>query len=297
MHILVTGGTGFIGKALVAELLKRDFRVSVLTRQGQVQRPGVDFIQGLDAITEPVDGVINLAGASLAARRWNEDYKAEMVASRVGLTEGLVRWMLGQPVPPKVLLSGSAVGYYGASREHCFDESSPPGRGFSAELCQAWESAAGGGSGPDTRVVSLRLGVVFDRGGGALNEMMRSFQLGVGSWMGDGAQWLSWVHRTDVVRSILFLLDQETATGPYNLVAPLPVTHRDFCSILSARKRTLFNTGIPAPVMRLMLGEMADELLLTGQRVTPDRLLASGFEFRFGSLDSALIDILSRTKA
>jgi len=277
-------------------LLKRDFQVTVLTRQEQARRPGVDFVRRPEAIGTPVDGVINLAGASLADRRWSEQYKAQIVASRVGLTERLVDWMRGQLNPPKVLLSGSAVGYYGASRELSFDESSLPGRGFSAQLCQAWESAAGVASSPDTRVVSLRLGVVFDRDGGALNEMMRSFQLGIGSWMGDGAQWLSWVHRIDVVRSILFLLDEESASGPYNIVAPLPVTHRDFCGILSARKRTLFNAGIPAPIMRLMLGEMADELLLTGQRVQPDRLLASGFEFRFASLDSALIDILSRTK-
>lgn len=294
MHVLVTGGTGFIGSALVPELIKRDYLVTVLTRDTQAMRPGMDFVQTLEAIASPVDAVINLAGASLAERRWTEAYKAEMVASRAGLTQGLVAWMKGQACPPGVLISGSAVGFYGTSPDTVFDEHSPPGGGFSAELCQAWESAAGVYEGDAARVATLRLGVVFDRDGGALTEMMRSFRLGVGSWLGSGAQWLSWVHRADVVRAILHLLDDPNARGPFNVVAPMPVTHRDFCKILSARRRTLFNVGVPAPLMRLLLGEMADELLLEGQKVLPTRLLESGYDFRFSSLDSALIDILSR---
>ena len=154
---------------------------------------------------------------------------------------------------------------------------------------QPWRYEADG-----RRVVTLRLGVVFDTGGGALTEMMRSFRMGVGTWMGSGAQWLSWIHRVDVVRAILHLLDRHDARGPFNVVAPLPVTHREFCRVLSARKRTLINVGLPAGIMRFALGEMADELLLSGQSVTPTRLLDSGFDFRFASLDSALVDILGR---
>lgn len=296
MHILVTGGTGFIGSALVPELLKRGMSVTVLTRYEQPLRAGVVYIQSLDAVKSPVDVVVNLAGASLAQRRWSDSYKAEMVASRAGFTEQLVSWMRAQPRPPSLLISGSAVGFYGCSRDQFFDETSPPGRGFSAQLCQAWESAASVVEGADCRVVSLRLGVVFDRDGGALTEMMRSFKLGVGTWMGDGDQWLSWVHRADVVGAILFLCSDSQSEGAYNLVAPRPVTHREFCRVLSARRPTLFSLGLPAPVMRLALGEMADELLLEGQRVTPNRLLDAGFDFRFPSLDSALIDILSRSK-
>ena len=294
MHILVTGGTGFIGSLLVAELLKRDHSVTVLTRSKDARRPGVDFSTSLGAISTPVDAVVNLAGASLADRRWSADYKAEMVASRAGLTADLVNWMAGQPEPPGVLITGSAVGYYGCHPDAVFDETSPPGAGFSAELCQAWESAAGVYEADGRRVVTLRLGVVFDTGGGALTEMMRSFRMGVGTWMGSGAQWLSWIHRVDVVRAILHLLDRHDARGPFNVVAPLPVSHREFCRVLSARKRTLINVGLPAGIMRLALGEMADELLLSGQSVTPTRLLDSGFEFRFASLDSALVDILGR---
>lgn len=296
MHMLVTGGTGFIGSALVPEFLKRGFSVTILSRYQQPQRAGVTYVQSLESVRKAVDVVVNLAGASLAGRRWSDSYKAEMVASRAGFTEQLVQWMRAQPSPPSLLISGSAIGFYGCSRDQFFDETSPGGHGFSAQLCQAWESAANVLDGTDTRVVTLRLGVVFDRSGGALQEMMRSFKLGVGTWMGNGEQWLSWVHRADVVRAILSLCDDPMAKGAYNVVAPRPVTHREFARVLSARKPTMVNFGLPASIARLLLGEMADELLLEGQRVTPSKLLDAGFDFRFSSLDSALIDILARSK-
>lgn len=296
MHILVTGGTGFIGSALIPALKRRGDRVTVLSRKSRQNTRDVAYVQQLTDIETPVDAVINLAGASLAAKRWSDRYKAEIVASRVGLTERLVSWMKAQPQSPKVLLSGSAIGYYGTSGTTTFTEASLPGTGFAAELCQAWESAASVADDGATRVVQLRLGVVFDRDGGALQEMMRSFRFGVGSWVGSGSQWLSWVHRADVVRAILLLLEDERAQGPFNVVAPNALTHRQFCETLSARKPTLFSAGVPGFLLRAMVGEMADELLLNGQRVLPEKLEALGFEFRFESLDSALIDILSRTK-
>ena len=296
MHMLVTGGTGFIGSALVPEFLKRGFSVTVLSRHQQPQRAGVTYVQSLASVEKAVDIVVNLAGASLAGRRWSDGYKAEMVASRAGFTEQLVQWMRAQSNPPSLLISGSAIGFYGSSRDQFFDETSPGGSGFSAQLCQSWESAASVLERTDTRVVTLRLGVVFDRNGGALQEMMRSFKLGVGTWMGDGDQWLSWVHRADVVRAILFLCADPSVQGAYNVVAPRPITHREFARVLSARKPTMFSFGLPASIARLLLGEMADELLLEGQRVTPNKLLDAGFDFRFASLDSALIDILARSK-
>ncbi len=296
MHMLVTGGTGFIGSALVPEFLKRGFSVTVLSRHQQPQRAGVTYVQSLASVEKAVDIVVNLAGASLAGRRWSDGYKAEMVASRAGFTEQLVQWMRAQSNPPSLLISGSAIGFYGSSRDQFFDETSLGGSGFSAQLCQAWESAASVLEGTDTRVVTLRLGVVFDRNGGALQEMMRSFKLGVGTWMGDGDQWLSWVHRADVVRAILFLCADPSVQGAYNVVAPRPITHREFARVLSARKPTMFSFGLPASIARLLLGEMADELLLEGQRVIPNKLLDAGFDFRFASLDSALIDILARSK-
>ncbi len=296
MHVLVTGGTGFIGSALLPALKRRGDRITVLSRRSRENTRDVHYVTRLEAIGEPVDAVINLAGASLAEKRWTERYKAEMVASRVGFTERLVNWMQAQAVAPRIFLSGSAIGYYGTSARDTFTEESLPGTGFAAELCQAWESAASVADDGHTRVATLRLGVVFDRDGGALTQMMRSFHLGVGSWLGSGEQWLSWVHRSDVVRALLFMLEDERVNGPVNMVAPNPVTHRQFCEILSARKPTLFNAGVPGFLLRALVGPMADELLLSGQRVLPEKLEALGFEFRFESLDSALIDILARTK-
>lgn len=294
MHILVTGGTGFIGQALLPALQQQGHAITVLTRQELSDSDTITYVRDLDAVALPVHAVINLAGASLADRRWSDAYKAEMVASRVGTTDRLVDWMSRHSAPPGVLLSGSAIGWYGASEEAVFDEQSPPGTGFAAELCQQWESAAEAAVPLGTRVALLRLGVVFDRDGGALQEMLRSFKFGIGSWLGSGRQWLSWVHRWDVVRSILFLLADDRASGAFNIVAPEAVTHRQFCDIASGRRPTLFNMGVPSFVARALVGEMADELLLSGQRVTPAALSSSGYQFAFPSLDGALVDIQAK---
>lgn len=288
MHILVTGGTGFIGSALVPALVDRGDKVTVLSRRARVSTPAVTYVMSLDDVREQVDAVINLAGASLADRRWSKRYKEIMVASRVETTERLVAWMQTQPTPVKALLSGSAIGYYGSSEILAFTEQSPQGSGFSADLCQVWEQAANAGVSADTRVVLLRLGVVLDAGGGALVEMLRSFNLGVGSWVGSGRQWLSWIHRCDVVKAMLFLLDNETISGPVNLVAPEAVTHREFCTVASRVKRVLLQLGVPSVALKLMVGEMAEELLLNGQRVQPRVLVDNGFDFAHSTLESAL---------
>ncbi len=269
MHILVTGGTGFIGGALLPALAGRGERVTVLTRQRRPMGQGqgqVAYVNALDDITDPVDAVINLAGASLAARRWTAAYKREIRSSRVDFTQQLVAWMASLETPPKVLISGSAIGFYGASRDARFTESSGGASDFAATLCRDWEQAALAAQSDLTRVVLLRLGVVLDAGGGALTEMMRSFRFGVGSWLGSGSQWLSWIHRGDVVAVILAVLDTHV-TGPVNVVAPTPVSHRAFCDALARRRRILFKAGVPGVVMRTLLGEMAESLLLTGQWV------------------------------
>jgi uncharacterized protein (TIGR01777 family) len=295
MHIVVTGGTGFIGGALLPALIDRGDRVTVLTRQSRLQTAGSEnlrYVTALDAIEAPVDVVVNLAGASLAARRWTAAYKREIRASRVDFTQTLVAWMKSLDTPPAALISGSAIGYYGASLDARFTESSAVASDFAATLCRDWERAALGAHSDATRVVLLRLGVVMDAGGGALTEMMRSFQFGVGSWLGSGRQWLSWIHRKDVIRVIVAALDAEI-TGPINVVAPTPVTHRSFCDAVARKRRTLFSAGVPGFVMRGLLGEMADALLLTGQRVEPERLQTEmGFNFSYPTIDDALGDIL-----
>lgn len=297
MHILITGGTGFIGSALLPALASQGHRLTVLTRTARQETSTVRFVTDLDDVGEGIDAVINLAGASLADKRWSDAYKAEMVASRVGTTDQLVAWMRNLTMPPAVLLSGSAIGYYGPSDSERFDESSAPGAGFAADLCQQWESAARQAEQLGVRVALLRLGVVFDHGGGALTEMLRSFQFGMGSWVGSGAQWLSWVHRWDVVRSIAFLLMRSDARGAYNLTAPGAVTHREFCHLASTHKRVLLKMGVPGFVLRTLVGEMADELLLSGQQVAPDALESMGFRFQFPHLDTALGEILGSQNA
>lgn len=293
MHILVTGGTGFIGSALVPELVGRGHEVTIISRARRSAGHKVAYCRALSEVRADIHAVVNLAGASLAARRWTARYKREIVASRVDFTQKLVGGLTQLQNPPRVLISGSAVGFYGHDSSAVFTEANGRGRGFSADLCVAWEQAAEGALGVIPQVSLLRLGVVFDCGGGALQEMLRSFQFGLQSWLGTGEQWLSWIHRADVVSAICHLLDHPTASGAFNVTAPEPVTHRAFSEAAARYLRTRLSAGVPKAVMRLLVGEMADELLLNGQRVLPDRLMKGGFTFNHSDIDSALQSILS----
>lgn len=290
MQILVTGGTGFIGEALLPALTGAGHEVWVLSREQHPDRERVRYLQDLDTLPAetPIDAVINLAGASLAGRRWNAAYKREIVASRLDTTRSLLELIARLDRAPGVLLNASAIGYYGASDDTPLDESAPPGAGFSAELCQQWEQLARGADVENVRVCLLRLGVVLDAGGGALTEMARPFRLGVANWIGDGRQYLSWVHRSDVVAAMLFLLENAALSGAFNVTAPAPVTSRELCNALKRRLRTLVTLPMPAAVMRLMVGEMADELLISGQRVVPRGLLDAGFSFDYPDIATAL---------
>lgn len=293
MQILVTGGTGFIGAALLPALAGAGHRVIVLSRSPHGDTSSCRYVRSLDDIdaAEPIDAVINLAGASLAARRWSEAYKREIIDSRMETTGALLALMRRLQNRPSVLLSASAIGYYGHHGDDVLDESGAVVPGFAQALCADWEALARSGRELSLRVCLLRIGVVLDHGGGALREMSRSFRLGVSSWIGSGDQWLSWVHRADVVRAMLFLLQREDLDGPFNLTAPEPVRARDFCTALGRHHRTLFSAGAPAALMRLALGEVADELLINGQRVVPAALQSAGFEFEYPDVGSALAAI------
>ena len=295
MHYLITGGTGFIGTALIESLLRDGHNVTVLTRQSRQSRGPLSFVSSLDSIAADTrfDTVVNLAGASLAGARWSAAYKREIIASRLATTEALVEFFQRLEQPPAALLSASAIGYYGHHGDEPLTEEGAVAPGFSQQLCQGWEAAAMGAADLGTRVCLLRFGVVLDHGGGAFVEMARSFQFGVGSWLGSGKQWLSWVHRQDVIAAIRFLQQRGDLSGPFNVTAPEPVTSRGFCRAMQRHKRTLFSAPVPAPVIRLLVGEMADELLLNGQRVVPARLEAAGFRFQLPTLDAALGEILA----
>ncbi|GAB3282465.1 TIGR01777 family oxidoreductase [Parahaliea aestuarii] len=298
MDVLVSGGTGFVGSALVPALCEAGHRVTVLTRQkpGRHENSeGVHYVQSLAPLREaPVDAVINLAGASMAGARWTQRYKRELLASRLETTAGLVEFFRERQAPPATLLSASAVGYYGHQGDQLLAEDAPPRPGFASDLCRQWEQTAARAEDLGVRTCYLRLGVVLDAGGGALDDMARPFRFGIANWMGSGQQWLSWVHRADVVAAILFLLDQPCLSGPFNLTAPTPVTNRELCTALRKQFTTLPPVPLPGLALRLGLGEMAGELLLSGQRVVPVALREAGFEFRFSDLDTALEAIYSK---
>ncbi len=292
MHILITGGTGLIGSALCEALLAEKHRLTVLSRSPHRDQPKMRFIRSFSQCQEPVDAVVNLAGAGLADRRWTQAYKREIWASRVELTNDLVEWMAAQPEPPVRLISGSAVGFYGADADTALTESAPLGNSFSADLCHAWEEAAKAAGHMGTKVTCLRLGVVLAKEGGALGKMTRSFRMGMETWLGSGEQWLSWIHIDDVVRVISFALCEGCASAVYNTVAPEPVRHRSFASEVGYRSFTFTRVGVPGFVVRLLAGEVADELLLSGHRVVPEKLISEGFTFRFPTLLQALDDLI-----
>ena len=293
MHVLMTGGTGLIGAATVTALKEKGAAVTVLTRRPPVDAPHVEYITSLSQCEGPVDAVINLAGAGLADRRWTRAYKNEIFASRVALTGRLIDWMRSQSAPPVKLISASAIGYYGASEDGVFSEDAPAGGGFSAELCRRWEESALCAKDLGTAVTRLRLGVVFSSRGGALGKMTQANQFGVESWLGTGSQWLSWIHIADVVRAIDFVLERDAPAGVYNLVAPEAATHRTFAREVAKHKGSILRLGVPGFAVRWLAGEMADELLLQGQRVVPTRLLDDGFEFQYPTLNEALQALMS----
>jgi uncharacterized protein (TIGR01777 family) len=302
MNILLTGGTGFIGGALVERLVRRgDFVVIYSRDSSHFDSENIKYINSLDEIPEEeyFECFINLAGENMAQGRWSERRKAILVESRVGTTRELVALAQRLRRPPAVVLSASAIGYYGHHGDEFLSEDAPPQEGFSHRLCQAWESEARRFEALGSRVCRLRLGVVLGpvlpgQGGGALVELTKSFRFGFGTWLGDGGQWLSWVHRDDVLAAMEFLLENGELAGAFNLTAPEPVTNKGFCMALRHHFRAIACLPVPALVLRLALGEMADELLLNGQRVVPRRLQEAGFEFRYNSLTEALPNLLAR---
>ena len=287
MHVFVTGGTGLIGRSLVKRLVMRGDEVTVLTRQSLTNEHSVTYITDIHQLERVADVVVNLAGEGLAEKRWTAGYKQEIRASRIGLTDTLVSH-LTKIGTPKVILSGSAIGYYGASETDQFSEQAPSGVGFGASLCVDWEQSARVLGQQGTRCVLLRTGVVLDKCFGAYPQMTQSFKFGVASWMGRGNHWLSWIHLEDMVNGILHCMDTDSISGPVNMTSPQAISHKSFSDAVSAQKRCFIEMGIPAGLMRLLLGEMADELLLTGQHVVPTVLSNTGFVFTYPTIDAAI---------
>jgi uncharacterized protein (TIGR01777 family) len=243
---------------------------------------------------EPVDAVINLAGAPIVDRLWTHKRKALLWSSRISLTETLLAWLESRKQKPQVLISGSAVGWYGDGGERELTEDSPPvSEDFASQLCIAWEETAQRAEAMGIRVVVIRTGLVLSAEGGFLSRLILPFKLGLGGPIGSGRQWMPWIHINDQIALIDFLLNQNDARGPYNACAPRPVRNREFGRTLGSVLHRPAIVPVPTLVLRVGLGELS-LLLLGGQRATPARLLAAGFTFQFTDLRAALDDLSSR---
>jgi len=304
MNVLVAGGTGFIGSTLVRRLLRDGHTVILLSRHPHSVRDldaKLIQIEEWDGRTvghwvdrlESVDGIVNLAGESIGARRWTEARKAVLVTSRVEPTRALVSGVRLLKKRPAVLVNASAVGYYGDVESGDVTESHSAGNDFLASLCKQWEGEAQKAEEFGVRVVRLRFGVVLEKGGGALEKMILPFRFFVGGPLGSGRQWLPWVHRDDVIGAIIFSLQSPNISGPVNVSAPDQVTMREFSRALGRTMHRPSWARVPAFVLRTVLGEMAGTVL-TGQRAVPRKLEDAGYAFRYPKLNEALRAIVKR---
>lgn len=299
MRIAIAGGTGFIGEPLVRQLVGKGCDVAVLTRDPSNVRAGrgVEWHPpkpgAWDDEVRAADVVINLAGENIGEGRWTDSRKRRLVESRVEPTGALVTAMREKPDARRLFLSVSAVGYYGLHGDETIDEAAPAGDGFLAEITKRWEAAARE-IGDAARLVVLRFGVVLDRDGGALAKMLLPFRFGVGGPVGSGEQWMSWIARDDALRAIQWTIDNPNALGAYNVTATEPVRNRDFARALGRALHRPSLMPVPAFVLRTLFGEMADQVLLGGQRVVPTRLQREGFAFSYPEIQGALDAIFNR---
>lgn len=297
MNILITGGTGLIGRHLIPRLLELGHHVTAVTRSPEKARQRLDarveLWKGLNERSNlnGIDAVINLAGEPIADKRWTEEQKQRLCNSRWQMTQKLVDLFAASNEPPKVLISGSAAGYYGDLGEVVVTEEEPPHNEFTHKLCARWEQIACGAQSETTRVCLLRTGVVLAAKGGILGKMVPPFKLGLGGPIGSGRQYLAWIHIDDMVNGILWLLDNNLR-GPFNLVSPYPVRNEQFAHALGHALHRPAVMRAPATAVRLLMGESA-VLVLGGQRALPKRLEDSGFAFRWYDLEEALGDVLT----
>ena len=302
MKILLTGGTGLIGTALTHKLRDRGDTVGYFVRGQSPARPDdvpwnpatgemqLDRVDGVDAI-------VNLAGASIGGGRWSEKRKRELIESRVNLTRNLIGNLARLRKPPHTFVSASAVGYYGSRGDEVLTEQSAPGDDFLATVSRDWEVEAMKGEQLGARVAITRFGVALSKNGGALAQMLFPFRIGVGGRLGSGKQWLAWVALDDLASAIMTVLDNPSLRGPMNVVSPNPVRNLEFTKTLGKvlHRPTIF--PVPAFILKTILGEMGEALLLSSQRAIPERLTRAGFKFESPDLETALTRILVENSA
>ncbi len=302
MKVAVTGGTGFIGSRLVEKLSQENNQVIVFTRDANKanrQFSGIEVVNydplksgGWQKKISGCDAVVNLAGQPIAESKWTTEYKQKILESREIGTKKIVEAIKKASQKPKVLINGSAIGYYGTSETATFDESSSPGNDFLAEVCRKWEAAAEEVTSAGVRLVIIRTGIVLGKEGGALAKMLTPFQLFGGGPIGDGNQWFSWIHRDDLVNLIISALKQENMAGKFNGTAPTPVKMNQFCKTLGEVMHRPSWLPVPGFILELLLGEGA-KVVLEGQQVLPKETQASGFQFQYPDLKSALKQIVN----
>jgi uncharacterized protein len=294
--VLVTGATGFIGSRLVASLTSAGHQVIALVRNPAKAElsPPITLITSLDQLPADmaIDAIVNLAGEPISNGLWTEAKRRKIIESRVNMTDDVVRLIGRLERRPAVLVNGSAIGWYGLWQDQVLTESAKSHVCFSHELCDAWETAASRATEYGVRVICLRIGLVVGTEGGLLTRMLTPFEFGLGGPMGSGNQWMSWIERDDLIRLIAHAIAKPDISGPINATAPIPVTNGTFTEELGRRLRRPAVFRIPSSLLRGLAGDLANELLLGGQRVIPNKALSSGFVFRHETLRSALGAIL-----
>lgn len=298
MKIVISGGTGFIGKALVSRLIEDKHQIVVLTRDSsKFENPNSQLVEAAQWDGKTVnswcdkiagaDTIINLAGEPIGIKRWNDSAKQHILNSRVESTKAIVKAISTSDNRPRTFLSASASSYYGDMSRDNADESQKRGNGFLSETCERWENQARLAESYGIRVAMLRFGIVLDKNGGALAKMMLPFKIFAGGPPGSGKQWVSWIHREDAVRAVVMIIENDNIRGPVNITSPEPATMRDFCSTLAKTMGGHSWAAVPDFVLKTMLGEMSD-MLLTGQRAIPRKLQEYGFKFKYPELKQAL---------
>ncbi|MGH1470094.1 MAG: TIGR01777 family oxidoreductase [Cellvibrionaceae bacterium] len=294
MKILISGGTGFIGSAL-CELLTKEHDVVVRSRKDKLTNPRFTLIKTLDQIddNEQFDVAINLAGEPIADKRWSESQKQKLLESRLSITEEFISFFKRTHHKPTLFISSSAIGFYGVKpSDQAIDESFNGDDSFSANLCRRWEDIALQANALDIRTCLLRTGIVLGNGG-ALKKMLPPFRFGLGGKMGTGSQWMSWIHIDDMIGLIHFCITNEKLVGPINCTSPQPVKNLEFTEVLGKVLRRPAIFTVPSLVIKLLLGKMGEELLLSGKKIIPAKAQNAGYQFKYRDLEGALVDLLN----
>ncbi|MFT4650148.1 MAG: hypothetical protein ACI8XX_000087 [Polaribacter sp.] len=295
MNLLITGGTGFIGSALCARLLEEKHHIVVLSRHPEAIKLPIKAVADLEQLTDDdiFDVVINLAGEPIANKRWSVQQKQRIFSSRIDTTATLIAYFKKSKNKPKLLINGSAIGYYGIGiTNDVIDEKAGSDDSFSSQLCQKWETTALTAEALGIRTCLLRTGIVLGKNGGALSKMLLPFKMGLGGRIGHGKQWMPWIHLDDLVGIILYCINHDNLKGAINGTSPNPVINQVFTKTLgTALKRpTIF--PMPKMVVQLLLGQMGEELLLAGKRVLPRKILDAGYNFQYKKLEDALKNVI-----